>query len=147
MSSQGTALGFTFLTATLNDLDILTLDVQNAYLNALTGEKVYIIAGLEFGASNVGRPTKIVRALYGLKSSGAHWWDHMASSLRDAGFASCKADPDIWMKAAVKPNGDKYWAYILCYVDDLLVASHKPQEIQEIHPEGRKCQGSHRIPG
>jgi hypothetical protein len=33
----------------------------------------------------------------------------MAASLRDAGFVSCKADPDVWMKAAVKPNGDKYW--------------------------------------
>ena len=103
-----------FLTAALNNLNILAADVQNAYLNAPTDEKVYTIAGLEFGASNVGRPIKIVWALYGLKSSGAHWRDHMAASLRDAGFASCKADPDIWMKAAVKPNGDKYWAYVLC---------------------------------
>jgi hypothetical protein len=109
-----------FLATALNDLDILVADVQNAYLNAPTSEKVYTIAGLEFGASNVGRPVKIVRALYGLKSSGARWWDHMASSLRDAGFVSCKVDPDVWMKAVVKLNGDKYWAYVLCYVDDLL---------------------------
>ena len=85
----------TFLAATLNDLNILAADVQNTYLNMLIGKKVYTKAGLEFGASNVGRPVKIVRALYGLKSSGACWWDHMASSLRDAGFASCKADPDF----------------------------------------------------
>ena len=122
---------FTFLTAALNDLNILAADVKNAYLNVPTGKKVYTIAGLEFGASNVGRPIKIVRALYVLKSSGALWWDHMAASLRDAGFASCKADPDIWMKAAVKPNGDKYWAYILCYVDNLLVISHQPQEVMD----------------
>ena len=55
----------------------------------------------------------------------------MVASLRDAGFASCKADPDVWMKAAIKPNGDKYWAYILCYVGDLLVVSHKPQEVMD----------------
>ena len=55
----------------------------------------------------------------------------MASSLRDAGFAGCKVDPDIWMKAAVKPNGDKYWAYVLCYVDNLLVVSHEPQEVMD----------------
>ena len=120
-----------FLAAALNDLDILTANIQSAYLNVPTGKKVYTKAGLEFRASNIGRPIKIVRTLYGLKSSGADWRDHMVASLRDAGFASCKADPDIWMKAAVKPNGDKYWAYILCYVDNLLVISHQPQEVMD----------------
>ena len=37
--------------AALNDLDILAADVQNVYLNALTKEKVYLMAGLEFGPS------------------------------------------------------------------------------------------------
>ena len=35
----------------LNNLDILAADVQNAYLNALMKEKVYMTAGLEFGPS------------------------------------------------------------------------------------------------
>ena len=34
-------------------------------------------------------------------------------------------------KAAIKPNGDKYWAYVLFYVDNLLVVSHKPQEVMD----------------
>jgi hypothetical protein len=37
----------------------------------------------------------IVRALYGLRSSGARWRDHMASTLRSLGFKGCLADPDI----------------------------------------------------
>ena len=37
------------------------------------------------------------------------------------------ADPDVWMRPATKPNGFKYWGYILCYVDDVLVLSHQPQ--------------------
>ena len=53
------------------------------------------------------------------------------ASLRDAGFASCKAYPDVWMKAAIKPNRDKYWVYVLCYVDDLLVVLHKHQEVMD----------------
>jgi hypothetical protein len=120
-----------FLVTALNDLDVLTADIQNTYLNAPTSKKVYTITGLEFGALNVSRLIKIIRALYGLKSSGAHWRDHMAASLRDAGFVSCKADPDVWMRAAVKLNGDKYWAYVLCYVDNLLIVSHKPQEVMD----------------
>jgi len=70
-----------FLIAALNDLDILAADVQNAYLNASTKEKVWTKAGLEFGALNMGRPLKIVRALYRLKKSGARWRDHMAAML------------------------------------------------------------------
>lgn len=38
-----------FLIAALNDLNILGADVQNAYINAKTSEKVYTTAGAEFG--------------------------------------------------------------------------------------------------
>jgi hypothetical protein len=44
---------------------------RGEYLNAPTKDKVYTTAGLEFGSDKVGRPAFIVRALYGLKSSGA----------------------------------------------------------------------------
>jgi hypothetical protein len=120
-----------FTLAALNDLDVLSADVQGAYLNAPTKEKVYTTAGLEFGADKVGRPVLIVRALYGLKSSGARWRDHMAATLREANFVSCKGDPDVWMRPKVKPNGDKYWEYVLCYVDDILCVSHEPQTVMD----------------
>ena len=38
-----------FLIAALNDLEILSADVSGAYLNAKAAEKVYFIAGKEFG--------------------------------------------------------------------------------------------------
>ena len=120
-----------FLVAALNDLDILAGDIQNAYLNAPTNEKVYIICGKEFG-SNSGRPALIVKALYGLKSSGSRFRDHLAASLRDIGFKSCLADPDVWMRKGTKPDGFKYWEYCLCYVDDVLVVSHAPQAVMDL---------------
>jgi hypothetical protein len=117
-----------FLIAALNDLDVLGADVQNAYINAKTDERVYTIAGPEFG-ENAGRPAIIVRALYGLKSSGARWRDHFASILMQLGFKSSKADPDVWMRKARKTSGDVYWEYVLCYVDDILAISRVPREI------------------
>ena len=30
-----------------------------------------------------------------------------------------KADPDLWMRPAVKPDGTKYYEYMLAHVDDL----------------------------
>jgi hypothetical protein len=99
-----------FTIAALNGLELLGADVQNAYINALTKEKVYTMAGLEFG-SNSGRPAIIVRALYGLKSSGARWCDHLASILRQEGFKSSLADADVWLRKARKPCGFVYWEY------------------------------------
>jgi hypothetical protein len=120
-----------FTMAALNDLEILAGDVQNAYLNAPTKEKCWFIAGPEFAPDKEDKPVIIVRALYGLKSSGARWRDHMANTLRKAGYHSCYADPDVWMKKNTKADGFQYWEYVLCYVDDVLVISHEPQQVMD----------------
>ena len=120
-----------FLAAALNDVDILAADIQNAYLEAPTKEKVWARAGPEFG-SNQGRPMKIIRALYGLKSSGKMFRDHLAQTLRhELDFTNCKADNDVWMRKATKANGHKYYEYVLCYVDDILAISHDPKTIMD----------------
>ena len=45
--------GIAFTIATLNDLDVLAADVQNAYLNAPMKEHCYMTARLEWGMSNL----------------------------------------------------------------------------------------------
>jgi hypothetical protein len=115
-----------FMLAALNDVDLLAADIGNAYLNAPTRERVYTTAGLEFGAELQGQSVLIVRALYGLKSCGAAWRAHLAGTLQSLGFNSCLADPDVWFRAATKPDGFEYYEYLLVYVDDLLVLSHNP---------------------
>jgi hypothetical protein len=112
------------LLAALNDLDLLAADVGNAYINADAREKVYFIAGDEFGIMNKGKKVVIVKALYGLKSSGAAWRAHLAEVLNDSGYTSSLADPDVWYQAETKVDGFEYYAYVLIYVDDILVISH-----------------------
>ena len=112
-----------FMMAALNDLEVCAADVGNAYLNAPCREKIWTIAGLEFG-SRAGTVQVIVRALYGLKSSGAAWRAMFAQSLLDQGFQSTKADPDVWIRAAIKPDGFRYYEMLLVYVDDILLISH-----------------------
>jgi Reverse transcriptase (RNA-dependent DNA polymerase) len=116
-----------FLVAALNDLEILSADISGAHLNAPCGEKVYTIAGKEFGPHREGRPVVIKCTLYGLQSSGKAWRDHMAATLRDYGYSSCKADPDVWMRPKMKPDGFKYWSYILIYTDNILIIDHEPK--------------------
>jgi hypothetical protein len=120
-----------FMAAALNGLDILAADAQNAYLNADCRESVYTIAGPEFGAARQGLRVLIVQALYGLKSSGAAWHAHLAQTMSDLKFRPCVADPDVWLRPAVKGNGDKYYEYVLIYVHDILAVSEKPAWIME----------------
>ena len=44
------------------------------------------------------------------------------------GYESCKADPDISIRAAVKDNDEKYYEYMLLYLDDALAVSKHPIE-------------------
>jgi len=118
-----------FMLAALNDLDILAADVADAYLNAPCREKVHIICGAEFGPDAVGRPAVVVRAIFGLKSSGASWRAHLAQTLRDQGFECSLADNDVWMRPAVKADGSKYYEYVLVYTDDILAIAMDPRRI------------------
>jgi hypothetical protein len=119
------------LVVALNNLDILAADIGNAYINAEAREKVYFIAGNEFGEARKGQTIIITRALYGLKSSGAAWRAHMAETLHSLGYTSSLADPDVWYRAECKPNGFEYYGYVLVYVDDILVISHAPKGTME----------------
>jgi hypothetical protein len=53
------------LVAALNGLDVMCADIQNAYLHAPCREKIWTIAGPEFG-SDEGSVMIVVRALNGL---------------------------------------------------------------------------------
>jgi hypothetical protein len=113
--------------AALNSLDVKTGDVMNAYITAPVTEKVWTVLGPEFGNAECGLHTVIVRALYGLKSASAAFRAHLSSFMRRMGFTSFKADPDLWYKAETNPvDNSRYYAYILCYVDDILVMHHDP---------------------
>ena len=116
--------------AALNGLEVMGCDVQNAFLSAKNKEKHWIKAGPEFGHEQ-GKRFLVVRALYGLKSASASFRSFMAEKLDNAGFRSTYADPDVWIRPAVKPCGKEYYEYVLCYVDDLIAISTNPRKILE----------------
>jgi hypothetical protein len=117
-----------FLLAALNGISILATDSRNAYLNAEPREKVYTMAGPEFGGELQGKSVLIAHALYGLKSSSAAWRAHHANTLYQLGYNSCLANPDVWFRPAKKEDGLEYYEYVLVYVDDLLVLSHQGEK-------------------
>jgi hypothetical protein len=44
-------------------------------------------------------------------------------------FTSCPADPDVWMRPAIKSDGQNYYEYVLLYTDDALVISESAEQI------------------
>ena len=120
------------LMAALNGLELLAGDIQNAFLEAPTKEKIFFYAGNEWKADE-GRVVVVVRALYGLKSSALQFRKHLAETLgNNLGFKPSLADPDLWLKPMSARNEFKYYAYILVYVDDILIIDKTPMKFMEM---------------
>ena len=93
-------------------------------MNAYTKEKVYCICGLEFGPELEGRIAIIKKGLYGLKSSGAQWHVHFATTLYSLGFIPTRFDPNVWIK---RRDDGKGYDYISTYVDNFLIPAKEPK--------------------
>ena len=116
--------------AALLGIDVYAADIRNAYLQAPTSEKHFVICGPEFGLEHVGKRALIVRALYGGKVAGRDFWHHLRSCMKDElGFESSLADPDVWFREATRQDGTKYYEYVLLYVDDCLVISENAEKV------------------
>ena len=126
VSRDSVRIAFTY--AALNGLDICAADIRNAYLQAPSSQKDYIVCGPEFGLENLGNVALIHRALYGGKAAGRYFRNHLRNCMQHLEFKSCPADPDVWMRPAKHSNGSEYWEYILLYTDDALCVGEYPEQ-------------------
>jgi hypothetical protein len=93
VSRESVRTAFTY--EALNRVDICAADIRNAHLQAPSSCKDYIVCGSEFGLENLGKSALIHRALYGGKSAGRDFRNHLRSCMRHLNFISCPADPDV----------------------------------------------------
>ena len=112
----------------LKNIDLWGADIGNAYLEAFTDEKIYIVARPEFQELE-GYILIFLKALYGLKSSGKRWAEVIHGILRDMKFLPSKADPCIWLRKACNLRS---YEYIDVFVDDLFIAAESPSAIIQI---------------
>ena len=127
VSRESIRIAFTY--AALNGLDMLAADIRNSYLQAPSSQKDYIVCGPEFGIENVGCVVLIHRALYGRKSAGKDFWDHLRLCMHHLNCKSCSTDPDLWMQPSKKADGFPCYDYVLLYTDDTLVISKNAKQI------------------
>ena len=127
VSRESIQIAFTF--TALNELDVCAADIRNAYLQAPSSCKDYVIWGPEFGLENMGQVALIHQALYGGKSAGRDFQNHLRGCMWHIGFKSCPADPDIWMWPAKHSDGHEYYEYILLYTADTMAISENAESV------------------
>ena len=77
-SKESTCLAF--LLSEMNGIDMVTINITNAYMNMPCQGKVAAVVGPEFGKYE-GYIVIIEKTLCGLKSSGAVWHAHLSEKL------------------------------------------------------------------
>ena len=72
--------------ASLNGVDVTADEIRNAYLQVPSSKRDYIVCGPEFGLDNVGKKALIRRAMYGGKTFGRDFWNHLQYCMHRIGL-------------------------------------------------------------
>lgn len=112
--------------ANTRGMEVHQMDVRTAFLNGELEEKVYMQVpdGVE---AKTGDVCLLKRALYGLKQSPRCWNTRFNKFLQDQGFIRSRYDYCLYVKHQKEGT-----AYIIVYVDDLLIVAQKQQTVLAI---------------
>jgi len=95
---------------------IQQLDINNAFLNGVLEEEVYMEQPQGFESGDSHLVCKLHKALYGLKQAPRQWFDRLNTTLTQFGFQASKCDSSLFTYAK-----QKQVVYLLVYVDDIII--------------------------
>ena len=105
-----------FALSDINDIDIWACGIGNAYINEKYREKIWAKSSTDFG-NEKEKVVKVIRALYGLKSSGTVWRAMMSETLLDLDYKNSRSDMYVWMNPETnKQTGKEYHAFVLIWM-------------------------------
>jgi hypothetical protein len=55
----------------------------------------------------------------------------LAQLLQDLGYTSLKANPDVWLREAIRDDGHNYYEMLFVYVDNILALSHRAEDVMK----------------
>ncbi|PNX71029.1 retrovirus-related Pol polyprotein from transposon TNT 1-94, partial [Trifolium pratense] len=102
--------------AVTNKWPIQQIDVNNAFLNGVLEEEVYMHQPPGFEVQEKGLVCKLNKALYGLKQAPRAWFDRLKAALVAYGFKASKCDPSLFIMTSATLQ-----MLVLVYVDDIII--------------------------
>lgn len=106
---------------------IQQLDVNNAFLNGVLDEEVYMEQPQGFESADPTLVCKLHKALYGLKQAPRQWFERLQATLLSLGFKSSKCDPSLF---TYRSHSDTI--NLLVYVDDIIITGNNSTLLQTI---------------
>jgi hypothetical protein len=101
-----------------NDLELHQLDIKTAFLNGELEEDVYVQQPPGYMDGGPQLACHLQKALYGLRQAPRSWHLCLKAELQSIGFTESEADPGLYIHF-INDNP----AYLLVYVDDILIAA------------------------
>ncbi|GAA0162994.1 hypothetical protein LIER_18972 [Lithospermum erythrorhizon] len=93
------------------------VDVNNAFLNGILSENVYMKQPPGFKNSQCPHYVcKLNKAIYGLKQTPRAWFHRLSNRLCELVFAASKSDSSLFIR-----NTNGSMMFLLVYVDDILI--------------------------
>ena len=109
------------------DMELHQLDIKTAFLNGELEEDVWVAQAPGYEQGSLKLACHLHKALYGLKQAPRAWHLTLTKELERLGFKPSQADPSLYVS-----EQDGVVAYLLVYVDDILVAAEKLATVQEV---------------
>ncbi|KAL4377039.1 hypothetical protein GQ457_02G041930 [Hibiscus cannabinus] len=109
---------------------LLQLDVNNAFLNGILDEEVYMKLPLGYktaGSDSSRLVCKLNKSIYGLKQASRQWFGTFSQVVLKCGFSQSPSDHSLF----VKGTGDDFVA-LLVYVDDIILAGQNLELLQGV---------------
>jgi hypothetical protein len=128
LTTKWAALRAILALAALENLELESIDISNAYLNGeLHDVDVYMQQPDGFAERDSTLVARLLKGLYGLKQGGREWFRRLEEVLVELGFARIRSDSSvfIWEKDGVK-------VIVPVFVDDITLASKSKEKIAEI---------------
>jgi hypothetical protein len=127
-TTKWAALRAVLALAALEDLELESIDISNAYLNGeLRNVDVFMQQPEGFMERDPSWVAHLLKGLYSLKQGGREWFKRLEEVLLELGFHRIRSDASVfvWEKDGVK-------VIVPVFVDDITLASKSKAKISEL---------------